>query len=196
MNKNFLSLKLCTIAFGVVLNFIGAAIALSFRLPIYLDTIGTILTAALLGPFYGLIPGLLSGILGFFTTDIYSLYYTPVQMLTGFLSGFIFHSIFIKKWKLPIGVFLITLPGTILSSLITVKLFGGITSSSSSIIVQFLHKIGLDLTTSVFFVQILTDYFDRFITVAGICLLLAALPADLKNKFYNTQFQLKNKKEK
>ncbi|HEN5855762.1 TPA: ECF transporter S component, partial [Streptococcus agalactiae] len=59
----------------------------------------------------------------------------------------------------------ISLPGTIIASVITVILFKGITSSGSSIIAQFLHGIGLDMTSSLILVQVGTDYMDRLISL-------------------------------
>ena len=72
------------IAFSVVLNLIGGQLALLLRLPIYLDSIGTIFSAALLGPFYGMFPSLLSGVILGMTSDIYSLYYAPVGIFVRF----------------------------------------------------------------------------------------------------------------
>lgn len=60
---------------------------------------------------------------------------------------------------------IISLPGTIIASVITVILFKGITSSGSSIIAQFLHGIGLDMTSSLILVQVGTDYMDRLISL-------------------------------
>ena len=42
---------------------------------------------AMLGPWCGLIPGLLGGLIMAFTGDIYSLYFAPVGMIVGFMSG-------------------------------------------------------------------------------------------------------------
>lgn len=180
--KNTPALYITIIAFSAVLNYVGANIALILKLPIYLDTIGTFLTAALLGPFYALIPGFISGIVGFITTDIFSLYYMPVQLITGFVAGMLFKTVFLKKQRMPLGTLLVTIPGTIVSSLITVILFGGITSSGSSIIVQFLHGSGLNLTVSIIIVQLLTDYLDRFIGIAIAAAAVLLIPADIKSR--------------
>ena len=51
--RNFTTLKQCMVALGIVLNIVGAFIALNLRLPVYLDSIGTVLSGALLGPVYG-----------------------------------------------------------------------------------------------------------------------------------------------
>ena len=57
--------KICMIAFAICINFVGGQIALFLKLPIYLDSIGTVFVAAVLGPFYGMLPNLLSGLLMF-----------------------------------------------------------------------------------------------------------------------------------
>ena len=51
--------KICMIAFAICINFVGGQIALFLKLPIYLDSIGTVFVAAVLGPFYGMLPNLL-----------------------------------------------------------------------------------------------------------------------------------------
>ena len=79
--------QICLIALAIVMNVIGGQIALALRLPIYLDSIGTIMIGAMLGPWCGLIPGLLGGLIMAFTGDIYSLYFAPVGMIVGFMSG-------------------------------------------------------------------------------------------------------------
>lgn len=47
------TLTLC--AFGIALNIVGSNLALFLHLPLYLDTLGTMLCAALLGPLLSLI---------------------------------------------------------------------------------------------------------------------------------------------
>ena len=49
--------NLTLVAMGISLNVIGALIALTLRLPIYLDSIGTILIACLLGSKYAVMTG-------------------------------------------------------------------------------------------------------------------------------------------
>ena len=46
--RNFSTLKQCMVALGIVLNIVGAFLALNLRIPIYLDSIGTVLSGALL----------------------------------------------------------------------------------------------------------------------------------------------------
>ncbi len=170
--------QIAFLAIATALNLVGGSIALVLKLPFYLDTLGTFLAAFAMGPVYGMIPGLLSGIISGATTDVYAFFYLPVQMITGFVAGLLLHSENRRKQKALLALYavLITLPGTIVSSCITAFLFGGITSSGSSIIVQFLHGMGMDLTLSVFCVQAITDYIDRVFMISVATAAMAFLP--------------------
>jgi energy-coupling factor transport system substrate-specific component len=171
--------KMCVIALAIVLNVIGGQIALLFHLPIYLDSMGTIMIAMLYGPVYGMLPPLLYGLVMGFTLDIYSLYFMPVGLMLGLMTGLVSRYFSLKNWRMIPGAMLITIPGTIVSSIITAVLFGGITSSGSTVIVQVLNKAGLGLTASVFIVQILTDYLDRLLSLVIVTYLLHVIPSDL-----------------
>lgn len=171
--------KMCVVALAIVLNVIGGQIALMLHLPIYLDSMGTIMIAMLYGPVYGMLPPLLYGLVMGFTLDIYSLYFMPVGLMLGLMTGLVSKYFSLKKWRMIPGAMLITIPGTIVSSVITAVLFGGITSSGSTVIVQVLNKAGLGLTASVFIVQILTDYLDRLLSLVVVSYLLHVIPSDL-----------------
>ena len=171
--------KMCVIALAIVLNVIGGHIALLFHLPIYLDSIGTIMIAMLYGPVYGMLPPLLYGLVMGFSIDIYSLYYMPVGMILGLTTGLAARYFSLKGWRIIPGALMITIPGTIVSSIITAVLFGGITSSGSTIIVQLLNKAGLGPTASVFVVQIMTDYLDRILSLVLVAFLLRMIPREL-----------------
>lgn len=194
MNKKMTTLRLCMIAMAVCINVAGGQLALMLRLPIYLDSIGTILIGAWMGPFYGMIPNMISGVLMGFTTDIYSLYFAPVGMITGFMSGIAakqMHGLVfekqVKKLQIIIGALFITIPGTMVSSVINAVLFGGVTSSGSSILVQILSRTPLGLTGSIFAVQIFTDYLDRVISLALVVMVLQMLPFSMKTAFQKAE---------
>ncbi len=182
------ALKLCMLAMAVCINVAGGQLALMLRLPIYLDSIGTILTGLWMGPLCGMIPNLLSGVLLGMTTDIYSLYFAPVGMITGLMAGMagkmmkgLLTDRNIRKRQILLSAVFITVPGTIVSSLINAVLFGGVTSSGSSILVQILSKTPLGMTGSIFVVQILTDYLDRVIALGLAIAVLQVMPSDIRS---------------
>lgn len=175
--------KICMIAFAICINFVGGQIALLLKLPIYLDSIGTVMVAATLGPFYGMLPNLLSGLLMGMTVDVYSLYYAPVGIVLGFVTGLVYRKWQPKKWGILPAALLITLPSTIISSCITAFLFGGITSSGSTILVQILARTPLGMVGSCFVVQFITDYIDRVLCLAVSAVLITALRKNMKGIF-------------
>ena len=174
MNKKKITTQMIVmIAMGVVINYIGGQLALMLRLPIYLDSIGTILVAYMFGPIAGMCPPLISGLLMAATGDIFSLYFAPVGIILGLTSGLVLRKMFDGKknvgkslLNIILAAFVITVPSTIVSSIINAVLFGGITSSGSTVLVQLLRNTPLGLTGSVFVVQILTDFLDRIISLA------------------------------
>ena len=166
---------LCVMALAIAINVIGGQIALFLHLPVYLDSMGTILAAMLYGPVYGMLPPLAYGLVMGFTLDIYSLYFMPVGMILGFVTGLVARRFRVKGLSLIPCAMLITIPGTIVSSVICAVLFGGITSSGSTVLVQLLNKAGLGLTASVFVVQILTDYVDRLISLALVSVIVGRI---------------------
>ena len=175
--------KICLIAFAICINFVGGQIALLLKLPIYLDSIGTVFVASILGPFYGMLPNLLSGLLMGMTVDVYSLYYAPVGIVLGFVTGLVYRKWQPKKWSIIPAAVVITLPSTLISSCITAFLFGGITSSGSSILVQILSKTPLGMVGSCFVVQFITDYIDRVICLFVVAAMTKVLSKRMKESF-------------
>jgi len=188
MKNKINAYKICIIALAVVINYIGGQIALMLKLPIYLDSMGTFITAALLGPIWGMLPNLLSGLILGLTIDVYSLYYAPVGILLGFITGLVCRKGMPKKFMIFPAAVIITLPTSLISALITAHLFGGITSSGSSIIVQLMTKAGIGLTISCFVVQFITDYIDRIICMFVASRVIKLLPSDIKKQVV-TRFQ-------
>lgn len=193
--RKMTSAQLSALALLAVVNIIGANLALMLRLPLYLDSIGTMTAAALFGPPAGMLTGAASAALNGVTTDPYALYYLPVQLVTGALSGIVFRGSFgrggARQEKrrpgllrlIPAALF-VSLPGTVLSAAVTAYLFGGVTSSGSTVLVQLLHGAGLTMTQSVCAVQAGTDYLDRFVCLALAAALTAALPAQIRERLY------------
>lgn len=175
--------KITLIALAIVINIVGSYIALVLHLPIYLDSMGTIMTAILLGPFYGLFPGVLSALVTGMTSDIYALYYMPVGIVLGVMTGFVFQKN--KSNKLFVKSFCISVPASLISACITANVFGGITSSGSTMLVQLLAKTPLGLTLSCLIVQFFTDYFDRLLSLWLVFSVIKKLPDSLTNKLKN-----------
>lgn len=185
MEKKMDVKKIAIVGLGIALNIVGAFVALMLRLPIYMDSIGTIMVACLLGPRYAILTGVGGSLISGMTFDIYSLYFAPVQISTGLFAGYMYRSGLLSGKKTPLGVFIVTLPTSIISAIIAAKLFGGVTSSGSSYIVQLLKVIGMPDVASVFVTQVVTDYVDKFVAVILVAATYRVLPGQFRK--YKTE---------
>ncbi|MGL4108389.1 ECF transporter S component [Clostridium sp. LP20] len=175
MKKN-LTQKLTLMGICVALNILGAFIALILRIPILLDSIGTIMVAAFLGPTYAVTTGLVSSIISGVTYDIYSLYFAPVQIIVGAIAGILYKKDILKGKKIFVSVILLSVFSALAGAIIAAFVFDGVTSSASSYIVQMLSAIGISKVVSIFIIQFLMDYADRLISVAIVNSVIGKLP--------------------
>ena len=61
--RHFSSQALVLIVISIAINMIGGQLASMVKLPIFLDSIGTLISAVLLGPVIGMLTGLLTNLL-------------------------------------------------------------------------------------------------------------------------------------
>ena len=165
MKKESLVNKQCLAALCAAINIIGSFLAAGLKLPIYLDSIGTILISGLLGPGYGILTGVTANIINGITFDFYSFYYIPVQIVTAVLASYIAKKRWNTGWKVFIGSMILSVPASFVSAFITAFVFGGITSSGSTYLIMIIHNMGVNLTFSCFIVQVMTDYIDKLTTI-------------------------------
>ena len=165
MNQKFATGRQCMVAFGIVINIVCTFLGISLRLPLYLDSIGTVLITSMFGIKYGMIAGVTGALISGFTFDVYSLYFFPVQILTACMSGLMLKTKWLSGWRLPFGSLVVCLPTALASACIASQVFGGLTSAGSSYIVVLMNGLGMNLTFSCLLVQILTEYVDKTIAV-------------------------------
>src|SRR5689334_23956640 len=83
------STALALIPLAIAINIAGGQLVKTLRLPIYLDSIGTVLTGALLGPWVGLLTGLLSNtIWTAIGLDSFAYAFAIVAGVIGLIAGF------------------------------------------------------------------------------------------------------------
>ena len=172
--------KITIMSIAVVINIIGAFIATTLKLPIFIDTIGTFLSAFLFGPVGGMLTGMVTSLINGVTFDPYSLYFLPVQATIGLVGGICYKKKLFKGKLVVLGIIITTVIGSLVASLISAFVFGGITSSGTSFIIMYLKEAGVNIITSVFSTQILFDLIDKSITVLLVLTILKALPTNIK----------------
>lgn len=85
--SHFSSQALVLIVISIAINMIGGQLASMVKLPIFLDSIGTLISAVLLGPVIGMLTGLLTNLLWGLLTDPIAAAFAPVAMVIGLVAG-------------------------------------------------------------------------------------------------------------
>ena len=159
------SRKITILAMCIAINLVGSWIALILKLPVYLDSIGTIMAGFAFGPIFGLITGVLTAFVNTIGDPI-ALYFMPTQLIVGFIAGYVKSLKEKNSYKKLYRTLIMSVPAAISSAFIATYLFGTVTTAGSSYIVQFLRAI-LDLSdfVIVFITQLITDYADKLISI-------------------------------
>lgn len=174
--KKYSMITLLLIPIGIAINVVGGQIAMALKLPIYIDSIGTILVSVLTGPLLGAITGLVTNIIISITNPTW-LVWTPVNVLVGLVAGYCASKGLFKK---PIGAIITAICVwaivQISSAPISVYVFGGATGTGSSLITSFLVSTGKNLWSSVVTTNLITETIDKFISVGVVYLIVFSIP--------------------
>lgn len=157
--------KITILALCVALNMVGSWIGLMIKLPVYLDSIGTVMAGFAFGPVFGILAGVITALVNTISDPV-ALYFMPTQIIVGFTAGyfkFLKRDDFLSKFYLTPAM---SIPAAISSALIATYLFGTVTTAGSSYIVQALRAL-MDISDFVIVlgVQIITDYLDKLLSI-------------------------------
>ncbi len=83
--RQFSSQSLALIVIAVAINMIGGQLISMLKLPVFLDSIGTLISAVLLGPLIGMLTGLITNLIWGLLTDPIAAAFAPVAMVIGLL---------------------------------------------------------------------------------------------------------------
>lgn len=186
LSRKKYALILCLV--GLAINIIGVRIVRLTGIPLYLDNIGTILSAVL----GGTIPGIA---VGFFTNLINAIgdgetaYYGCLSVMIA-IASIIFERkgffSFRKPLKLLAVIVVFALIGGALGSVLTWTLYG--LSFGSGISAPLAHKIyeagKLSMFWSQFVADLIVDLADKAITVLIVTTILTLLPEKLRKQLF------------
>ncbi len=172
------------IAFGIALNLTVGQIVSVLRIPLYLDSIGTILVAVLVGPFAGIITGAFANVMAAAVGNPTSMFFIPVVVVIGGVSGILATLGWFKQWYLCVlGGILQGILAAVASAPISAYLFGGTTMSGMDAVVYYFRSTGHNILTSTFYQGLASDPVDKTVSYLLVFLVLKNLPLRLVNKF-------------
>lgn len=165
---------------AAALNIVGGLINSALRLPIFLDMIGTAVTAIVLGPWWGALVGAITNIVSSFISGPISLPFAVVNVVGALVWGYAH----IAGWtRTNRGFFLVNILVAFAASLtavpIYVFIFGGATGHFADMMTAAFLAMGQNLVVSVFSSNILVSLADKIISGYVALAIIEALPANL-----------------
>ncbi|MGL1930872.1 MAG: ECF transporter S component [Desulfotalea sp.] len=182
--KTFSTVTLALIAFAIVLNMaIGQLVSL-LKLPIFLDSIGTVLVGIIAGPVAGGITGLLTNLIWGLISSPVAAAFAPVAMVIGIVAGLCAkYGLFKTWWQAIIAGVIITIFNAVVAVPIKLYMFGGITGSGADFVTAYMLALGKNLFGSVVVSVFTSNLLDKVITALLVWGIVRALPERTKSNF-------------
>ena len=178
-NSTFQSTNAMIIAsLGIVINIVLGTIVHALQIPLlFLDTVGTIFVAVVLGPLAGALTGGLTNVIQGILTNPKDIPFAIVNIAVGLIVGYI-----AKKFRFDLKVSIIT--GLILSVVapligtpISVFIYGGLTGGGTDLIFTWLLSTGKSIFTAAFIPRITGNFIDKVASCVLVSVLLKYIPA-------------------
>jgi len=167
---------------GVGINVVVGTIVQTLRIPLFLDTIGTILVAILAGPWVAVVAGILTNLVLGFTAGPqlipFALVNIAIALVVGYMAkrGWFRISNTIGYWRLIAAGVIIALVATAFSAPISVFVFGGVTPGAQGAITAAFLASGNAIWTSVVSASFITEPIDKIISITVAYFIAQSVP--------------------
>lgn len=178
------TIALALIPRAVAINLALGAVVGALKLPVYLDSVGTILVGALVGPWAAIVTGIASNtVLGVLSSPTFFAF-IPVTVVIGALAGLAGRlGAFRHMASAAAAGVVIGAAAAATSAPIVIALFGGATASGTGAVTVGLRALGLPLAAAATLASGLTDLVDKPLSCVLVALVLRRLPRRLGARF-------------
>lgn len=185
VRREFTTRALVMIPVAIAINIAVGQLVLAVKVPLYLDSIGTVLVGVLVGPWAGALTGFLANFVwtltGLFPEAVA---WAGVAAIIGALAGAFRSGDWMRVWWKSIIAGLITgVIAAILSAPIAAYVFGGVTGSGTDALVAIFRAAGLDMLGANMAQGVVSDPLDKAATFFIVWGILRALPSRLQSRF-------------
>jgi energy-coupling factor transport system substrate-specific component len=171
------------VAFCIALNLTAGQITAALKIPLYLDSIGTILVAVLIGPWSAVICGSAANILAAAFGNPSMIFFIPVVAVIGAFTGFVARRGWFRKWYLVvIGGILQGILAALVSAPISAYLFSGVMMAGTDFLVLYFRSVGNTILNSVIYQGLASDPADKFVSFLIVFFLTKNLPQRLVSR--------------
>ena len=185
IKNDFSLIAILLIPIAVAINFVSGSLALTLKLPMYLDSIGTFLVAMLAGPWVGGLTGAIS-LLAISGTDPTSLPWIIAAVALGVIVGLLARYHQFNRWYRVIwSTVLIVVASVLLTVIVKYIFFGGFSGHVESAITAGMISAGVPFWIAQFSSALLLELPDKIVTVLIPLLVIRAIPDRHLLKFSN-----------
>ena len=172
-------LVLIPVAVGI--NYVGKLFAQLLKLPLWLDSIGTVIASMLSGPIVGAISGAINNIIYGLTMDPISFVYALTSVAIGLTVGIMAYKGRINNlWRAVVVGLVVALVAAVVSTPLNVIFWGGQTGNVwGDALYAYLIAHGVPVWLSSFLDELVVDLPDKVATVIIAFLIFASLPKRL-----------------
>ncbi len=189
LKKDFTTLTLVMIPVAIAINIAVGQLIYTLKIPLYLDSIGTVLVGVLAGPWAGALTGILSNLIwGLTGLNVTYAPFATVAAVIGALAGLFSDAGWLRAWWKVILAGLITgLVAATLSAPISAYVFGGVTGAGTDVVVAIFRGVGLGILPSTFAQGVTSDPLDKMVTYLVVWGIVRALPLRFVVRFPRSQ---------
>jgi energy-coupling factor transport system substrate-specific component len=171
------------IAFCIALNLTAGQITAALKIPLYLDSIGTVLVAVLIGPWSAVICGSAANLLAAAFGNPSMIFFIPVVVVIGAFTGFIARRGWFRKWYLVVvGGILQGIMAALVSAPISAYLFSGVMMAGTDFLVLYFRSVGNTILNSVIYQGLTSDPADKVVSYLIVFFLTKNLPQRLLSR--------------
>lgn len=185
VKQDFSTLTFVMIPVAIAINIAIGQLVYSLKIPLYLDSVGTVLVGVLAGPWAGALTGLLANLIwGLSGLNVTYAPFAAVAAVIGLLAGLFSDGGWLRRWWKVILAGLITgLVAAAISAPISAYVYGGVTGSGTDVVVAMFRGMGFGILPASFAQGVSSDPLDKMITYLVVWLIAQALPSRFVARF-------------
>lgn len=185
IRKQFNTITIVMIPVAIAINIAVGQLVYALKIPLYLDSIGTVLVGVLAGGWAGALTGLLGNLIwGLTGLNVAYAPFAGVAAVIGLLAALFSETGWFKKWwKALVGGAITGLVAAVISAPISAYVWGGVTGSGTDVVVAIFRGMGLGVLPASFAQGVSSDPLDKAISFLLVWLIVRSLPKRFLARF-------------
>ncbi|AIQ64063.1 membrane protein [Paenibacillus stellifer] len=167
-------------ALAVAINVIASTLVSNLKIPfLFLDTVGTIFIAAIFGPLWGAVVGLLTNLVLGVTSGYTAIPFALVNIIVGLVVGYASRKNGYRFSSALISGIILGVLCPAVGSVIAIGLFGGLTGGVQDVAVLWLKQAGTSLFAAAFLPRLGENLIDKILSALLVYYVVKNLPQSI-----------------